>query len=272
LSARGLTLLIFVVFAGANPDEFTVGLQPTWLYYIGPNDGLRLFPGTYSGLQMVINSLATGNAAIQPPIPQLQQDDFLFIWSFYHGHPLSLGSSTVAFVLEPDDQHPDGFMYDYDFSGLIDDVQCEKRVFWMQQRYGGGFIDDLQDNTKKNIVITASQYNEQAREANNLPVQEEEIIVYTVEGIHHQVQFFHSEFDFHMYSVANGQSPAGENSYNNALYSSADTNNDKIITHTLDKEYQDIPHIILTNQCDAFLYIADIKLDGNRVTIMIGIS
>jgi len=47
---------------------------------------------------------------------------------------------------------------------------------------------------------------------------------------------------------------------------------DKIITHILDKEYQELPYIFLTNQCDAFLYIADAKLEGNLVTIMIGIS
>ena len=40
----------------------------------------------------------------------------------------------------------------------------------------------------------------------------------------------------------------------------------------MDKEYQELPHIILTNECDVFLYIAAVKLDGNRVTIMIGIS
>jgi hypothetical protein len=45
-----------------------------------------------------------------------------------------------------------------------------------------------------------------------------------------------------------------------------------MITHVLDKEYQELPHIILTNQCDAFLYVADAKIEGNLVTITIGIS
>ena len=58
----------------------------------------------------------------------------------------------------------------------------------------------------------------------------------------------------------------------NSQASPAKLTEDKIITHTLDKEYQEVPHIILTNQCDAFLFIADVKLDGNRITIMIGIS
>ncbi|MBW6514415.1 MAG: hypothetical protein K0B87_06630 [Candidatus Syntrophosphaera sp.] len=47
---------------------------------------------------------------------------------------------------------------------------------------------------------------------------------------------------------------------------------DKIITHVLDKEYQELPQIIFTNMCDAFLYVADAKLDGNIVTVTLGIS
>ncbi len=58
----------------------------------------------------------------------------------------------------------------------------------------------------------------------------------------------------------------------NSQASPAKLTEDKIITHTLDKEYQVLPHIILTNQCDAFLYIAEIKIEGNLVTVLIGIS
>ena len=58
----------------------------------------------------------------------------------------------------------------------------------------------------------------------------------------------------------------------NSQSSPAKLSEDKIITHVLDKEYQELPHIILTNQCDAFLYLADVKLEGNLVTVTIGIS
>jgi len=58
----------------------------------------------------------------------------------------------------------------------------------------------------------------------------------------------------------------------NSQASPAKLAEDKIITHILDKEYQELPHIILTNQCDAFLYIADIMIEGNLVTVLIGIS
>ena len=70
------------------------------------------------------------------------------------------------------------------------------------------------------------------------------------------------------YEIQDQDNGVGDNSQ----ASPAKLTEDKIITHILDKEYQELPHIFLTNQCDAFLYIADVKLDGNRVTIMIGIS
>ncbi len=47
---------------------------------------------------------------------------------------------------------------------------------------------------------------------------------------------------------------------------------DKIITHILDKEYQELPHIIFNNMCDAFLYVVEAKIEGNVVIVTLGIS
>ncbi len=58
----------------------------------------------------------------------------------------------------------------------------------------------------------------------------------------------------------------------NSQASPAKLSDDKVITHVLDKEYQELPHIILSNLCDAYLYIADIKIEVNLVTVTIGIS
>ena len=70
------------------------------------------------------------------------------------------------------------------------------------------------------------------------------------------------------YEIQDQDKGVGDNSQS----SPAKLTEDKIITHTLDKEYQELPHIFLTNQCDAVLYIADIKIEGNLVTVLIGIS
>lgn len=52
----------------------------------------------------------------------------------------------------------------------------------------------------------------------------------------------------------------------------ASIRDDRFISHKLDKEYNTIPRVILTSQCNCFLYIADIKLDGTQITITIGIG
>ncbi|MDP2173463.1 MAG: hypothetical protein Q8J62_06785, partial [Candidatus Cloacimonadaceae bacterium] len=51
-----------------------------------------------------------------------------------------------------------------------------------------------------------------------------------------------------------------------------DITRDLSVNHKLDREYNTLPQVILTNQCDCFLYIADIRLDGRHVTVVIGIS
>jgi hypothetical protein len=52
----------------------------------------------------------------------------------------------------------------------------------------------------------------------------------------------------------------------------ASCRDDRLINHKLDKEYEIIPHVILTNQCNCFLYIADVKQDGTQIIITIGIG
>ncbi len=47
---------------------------------------------------------------------------------------------------------------------------------------------------------------------------------------------------------------------------------DRCINHKLDKEYETIPHIVLTNQCNCFLYIYDIKKEGTQITITLAIK
>ena len=47
---------------------------------------------------------------------------------------------------------------------------------------------------------------------------------------------------------------------------------DRFINHTLDKEYAEPPHIILTNMCNAHLFIDNAKTDKGQVTITIGIG
>ncbi|MCB5229125.1 MAG: hypothetical protein LHW44_03510 [Candidatus Cloacimonetes bacterium] len=57
-----------------------------------------------------------------------------------------------------------------------------------------------------------------------------------------------------------------------SLRSPAVLGEDKIITHTLEREYTELPQLILSSHCDAAFYIDDVKLEGNLVTVKIGVS
>ena len=53
--------------------------------------------------------------------------------------------------------------------------------------------------------------------------------------------------------------------------SPANCHNDKYNSHKMDKECEVIPHI-LTNQCNCFLYIFDIKQEDNQITTTLSIG
>lgn len=56
------------------------------------------------------------------------------------------------------------------------------------------------------------------------------------------------------------------------MRSPASCTKDKYITHELNQEYSALPYIIITNQCNCFMYVSDISLDGSKVTIKIAIG
>ena len=47
---------------------------------------------------------------------------------------------------------------------------------------------------------------------------------------------------------------------------------DKYIDHKLDREYDEMPHITITNMCNAHLFIDSTKIDKAQVTVTIGIG
>jgi hypothetical protein len=56
------------------------------------------------------------------------------------------------------------------------------------------------------------------------------------------------------------------------MSSPASCTEDKYITHKLNREFSAVPYIIMTNQCNCFMYVSDISLDGSKVTIKIAIG
>ncbi len=174
-----------------------------------PNDGKIVtdYDATIGNVQMVFNGLANGTHGM----PQVTSNDFLFVWTFDHGTG-SGGDSYLCLL--------DGNMSDYDFAALTDNINANKKVFWMQQCRSGGFVDNLENNNS--VVLTACQPNEAAYRANNTPVIENEV--------RNTITYHHGEFNFHVYSSTVGETPNGDNSYNGFNYSTADVNGDEIIS------------------------------------------
>jgi len=166
------------------------------------------YSATYSNVENVFNGLANGSNGF----PQVTQDDFLFVWTFDHGGG-SNGNSYLCLL-------GDSSMTDDQFAALVNPIQANKKVFWMQQCFSGGFYDELESNNT--FFHSACQPNESAWRADNTPDMENEVI--------NGITYNHGEFNFHVYSPVNGESPAYFTSYNNESYSNADLNNDNYIS------------------------------------------
>lgn len=135
----------------------------------------------------------------------MDEDEELFCWTFDHGDTIGYHSFLCLM-----DQN----MVDHDFADRVNQINAGKRVFWMQQCFSGGFIDDLADD--KNIIITACSATELASRAdsvsrNGSPLPENEL------GNHH------GEFDFHIMNAVRGTAIYP---YNNPPVVDADENDD----------------------------------------------
>jgi tetratricopeptide (TPR) repeat protein len=166
-------------------------------------------------LEAVLTGLAEGNQELG--IPQLNDDDFLFLWTFDHGGHESAGSSVVNLCLMDN-----VVIWDWEFAALLEQIDSQKKVVWMQQCFSGGFIDDLEALHQPIVVNTASEYSTFAQGADDIPVNENEV----VDG----VTYYHGEFNYHTYSSTNGASPSGLIHYAGQPYTAADLNGDGVIS------------------------------------------
>lgn len=97
----------------------------------------------YSAYRQDVDSIFTwlkeGNPALG--IPQMTEEDFLFVWTYSHGTPdvlLLMGNDSIT---------------SQDLAALADSCAYEKRVVFMQQCHGGSFIDNLEN--EQTFIMTA---------------------------------------------------------------------------------------------------------------------
>ncbi|RLG90484.1 MAG: hypothetical protein DRO16_02110 [Thermoprotei archaeon] len=139
---------IYVLYAdGSDCDENYIIEGGRYIPEIHDFQFLTDYSASLANVEMVLEGLAFGN--VQQEIPQLQDDDFLTIWTFGHGavhdnhNWLSLYNGNE--------------ISDEDFGDLVGQINSQKKVIFMQQCYSGGFKPYLE--AEDTIILTAANDN-----------------------------------------------------------------------------------------------------------------
>ena len=169
------------ILYGNGTDYFSAS-RPNPRYR--PSPAITDYPADTANVKTVLNGLANGSSGI----PQMTDEDLLFVWTFDHGGP-SGTHSTLGLM--------DGNMQDTTFASLVNQVPHAYRVICMQQCFSGGFIDDL--SSDKTVIITACAADEVAHRADS-PAENE-----MVDG----VTYHHGEFNYYLLAALTGETVTG---------------------------------------------------------------
>lgn len=148
----------------------------------------------YNGINSIVDYNANRNTILafiatleggdpEEGIPQLTENDFLFIWTFGHGYNYINDSYLTV---------RDSSISDSQLASYLDEIPFDKRVIWMQQCNSGGFIDDLDGSNT--IIITACEDDENAYQADD--VDPDGTDSYENE-IWDDTTYYHGEFNYH---------------------------------------------------------------------------
>ncbi len=216
---------IIVLFA--NGSDFTFPGQAEEYKPEDPSITVTDYSASIANVNLVFNGLAHGLNGF----PRVTENDFLFIWTFDHGGTTWEGNSILHLI--------DGNITDVAFANLVNPIQAHKKVFWMQQCSSGGFADNLSANNT--FFHSASRPNQSAYRADDRTKAHQSVI----ENEERNGKIYnHGEFDFHIYSVTNGASPADFTDYFGEPYTNADTqstyqgNNDGFISMKESSEWE----------------------------------
>lgn len=91
-----------------------------------------------ANVEMVFDGLATGTY----PFPLVTEDDFLFVWTFGHGNVD--GELNPRPVLRLFNQE---YISDIEFGNLVNAINANKKLFWMQQENAKDFAASLTTET-----------------------------------------------------------------------------------------------------------------------------
>ena len=199
---------VFVLFDNGTDKNQLLNMDWIDQRYTVANSGLQLahitdFPADSVSVTKVLTGLRFGTYGM----PKINEDDFLFVFTFGHGaiYNLGLQNQMGALVLQDND------MMDYEFAALINKIPANKRVIWMQNCVGGDFVDDL-DTTNNYYMSPTRPW------PNGVLARSCDDAFFDPNGVYHilpnlenelisSIVYPHGEFIFHLYSNANGKAP-----------------------------------------------------------------
>jgi len=183
---------------------------------------------------------------------KITKDDFLFVWTFDHGgyegieddyeagEPIMPDSEEVPSFLVLLNDAGDAYdkIWDYDLGNLFNSLPANKKVYWMQQCFSGGFMyemtHDISDTSipyGEHPVIgnvffnSASSWQKGTMTAdNNIPIYTTsgDSLFYPVVEVENEVingkPYEHGEFNFHMISATKQQKQNGDQYYHEVVY------------------------------------------------------
>ncbi|UCE74851.1 MAG: hypothetical protein JSV56_03890 [Methanomassiliicoccales archaeon] len=163
-----------------------------------PTSQITDFAATYDNVEMVFYGLAFGGV---PGVPQMDGDDFLFVFTFDHGGLIwddTIGDWVSTLCLMDKDMRADVFAWN------VGQIDCGYILFFMQQCHSGGFIEYLDEDNY--VVVTVCDKFEYGWRADDLDkdgnyIMENEVLY--GETCHH------GEFNYYFMNAFRKVTPLG---------------------------------------------------------------
>jgi len=215
---------IFVIFGNNFDDQGNVA---DWKHpnmsprYTHPDSALKVtdYIAIHDNISTVLRGFALGDD--ENNIPQLLDDDFLFVWTFDHGTADTTVTPYIPAIqivaLTPEDPV---FFTAIEMRDYLNNIHCQKKVVWTQNCGGGAFINYLKNNgLSENLIVNTSCTGFGV----SVPCDD----IYLSQGIRLYIDelenehipliggedYTHVEFDFYIYSVTSELTPNFLNHY-----------------------------------------------------------
>jgi hypothetical protein len=236
---------IYVLFANGDDFSATHEIAPEYnprVFMQEPTYKMTDHPATKNNINLVASELSG----------KLTKDDFLFVWTFDHGGFEGIEDlDPLTDIFEPESEEVPSFLvllndagdaydkiWDYDLGNLFNPLPANKKVYWMQQCFSGGFMyemtHDISDTSIPygehpvlgNVFFnSASSWQKMAMTAdNNIPIYTTsgDSLFYSINEVENEVisgkPYEHGEFNFHMISATKQLKQNGDEYYHEGIY------------------------------------------------------